>query len=257
MRDKNIINYILKKGLRLKAINHLGGKCIKCGETNTHVLVFHHKNPNEKDFNIGHMKGNFENVIINELNKCDLLCVNCHHETHFNMTNNQNIKKTTNDTRLTKNLFLEFKNKFQCEICGYNKCLASLGFHHIDPQIKKYEISYLKSYQYKSIAAFDEKLIKELDKCQVICANCHAIKHTNLEKYNMYEKEIIKKSIEYKPLVKKIKDDMFIKMYNENCSYLEISRYFNCSLTTVCDKAKRLLTKKIIQPRKSRINQYC
>lgn len=58
-----------------------------------------------------------------------------------------------------------------CEICGYNGCVAALCFHHKDPSTKEYD------FNTGSICV--EKYKKELLKCQLLCANCHAEKHYN------------------------------------------------------------------------------
>jgi 5-methylcytosine-specific restriction endonuclease McrA len=73
-----------RKQIRLKAIEHLGGKCMHCGYSKyPEVLEFHHKNPKEKDFNLsakGHCRS-WERVM-EEIKKCLLLCANCHRELH-------------------------------------------------------------------------------------------------------------------------------------------------------------------------------
>lgn len=61
---------------------------------------------------------------------------------------------------------IEYKGA-KCCICGYSKCSRALTFHHVDPTIKKFNIS---SGTTKSW----EKLRVELDKCVLLCANCHA-----------------------------------------------------------------------------------
>ena len=59
----------------------------------------------------------------------------------------------------------------KCSICGYNKCLHALQFHHIDPSKKKFNISSnIGKYTLQSIQ-------NELKKCIVVCANCHAEIH--------------------------------------------------------------------------------
>lgn len=50
--------------------------------------------------------------------------------------------------------------------CGYNKCLRALGFHHRNRSLKELSISQMMSMSW-------ERLRKELDKCELICANCH------------------------------------------------------------------------------------
>ena len=85
-RRKYMIQAVAKrrKFIRLKAIQHLGGKCSRCGYSKyKEVLEFHHKNPSEKDFGIsvkGHCRS-WERVKT-EIEKCDLLCANCHREIH-------------------------------------------------------------------------------------------------------------------------------------------------------------------------------
>lgn len=59
-----------------------------------------------------------------------------------------------------------------CEICGYNKNLAAIEFHHIDPTQKKVEVD-LRSISNNSIAT----IASELPKCRMICSNCHREHH--------------------------------------------------------------------------------
>jgi 5-methylcytosine-specific restriction endonuclease McrA len=73
-----------RKKIKIDAIRYKGGSCQKCGyDKCVSALEFHHLDPNEKDFNIsksGHSRS-WERVK-NELDKCVLLCSNCHKETH-------------------------------------------------------------------------------------------------------------------------------------------------------------------------------
>lgn len=57
-------------------------KCVKCGETRSYVLDFHHKEKSTKDFTIGTMKKGSLEVIQQEIDKCVCLCANCHREFH-------------------------------------------------------------------------------------------------------------------------------------------------------------------------------
>ena len=61
----------------------------------------------------------------------------------------------------------------KCEICGYDKCLGALDFHHLDPTQKDFAIS--DSNIYKNL----NKLKEEVDKCILVCANCHRELHYN------------------------------------------------------------------------------
>lgn len=59
----------------------------------------------------------------------------------------------------------------KCANCGYDRCIAALDFHHIDPNEK--DRSYRKLMQIK----FTPELQKELDKCVLLCATCHREAH--------------------------------------------------------------------------------
>jgi hypothetical protein len=56
----------------------------------------------------------------------------------------------------------------KCEVCGYNKCMKALQFHHIDRAEKEINLSASLAANHKW-----EKVQQELDKCQLLCANCH------------------------------------------------------------------------------------
>lgn len=86
----------------------------------------------------------------------------------------------------TKEELVKYKGG-KCEICGYNKCLGALDFHHLDPSKKDFTIS--DSNIYKNL----DKLKEEIDKCILVCANCHREIHYNDE----LEKGLV---VEYKVL---------------------------------------------------------
>lgn len=77
----------------------------------------------------------------------------------------------------TKLKAIEYKGG-KCVICGYNKSVRALQFHHVDPSQKDFGIS-------GSTKSF-EKLKPELDKCVLVCANCHAEIHDKLINLNNY-----------------------------------------------------------------------
>ena len=86
-KDNNIPKeYYQLKRYRVKKemVEYKGGKCEICSYNKSlRALQFHHKDPNEKDFNIG-TKTNMCEKIKKELDKCMLLCSNCHSEIHDN-----------------------------------------------------------------------------------------------------------------------------------------------------------------------------
>lgn len=75
----------IAKERKLKLINLKGGACKCCGyKKNFAALQFHHRDPQNKTFGLDFRKlsnTNWESILI-EVEKCDLLCSNCHIETH-------------------------------------------------------------------------------------------------------------------------------------------------------------------------------
>ena len=55
----------------------------------------------------------------------------------------------------------------QCELCGYNKFIGALTFHHINPLFKSFSLAGA------GMQKRWDTLKKELDKCQLLCVNCH------------------------------------------------------------------------------------
>ena len=59
-------------------------KCEKCGDTRWYVLTFHHKDKNNKSFDISNGWNRFSKKRIEEeIKKCEVLCANCHMEIHY------------------------------------------------------------------------------------------------------------------------------------------------------------------------------
>lgn len=68
-----------------KALQYKGSKCQTCGESRPATLCFHHRDPSEKSFNLdGRTFANRKwDSVKEEVDKCDLLCHNCHHMLHY------------------------------------------------------------------------------------------------------------------------------------------------------------------------------
>lgn len=82
-------------------------------------------------------------------------------------------RDTSSYRREVKRKLIEYKGG-KCQICGYNRCQEALEFHHLDPSQKDFTISGgTKSF---------ESLKPEVDKCILVCANCHREIHAGLIK---------------------------------------------------------------------------
>ncbi len=91
-KEKGALNFKKRRQeMKRRCINYMGGKCEICGY-NKHLcaLDFHHKTPKEKDKEITKLirNGNWKKIK-KELNKCMLLCSNCHRELHFKIYENE------------------------------------------------------------------------------------------------------------------------------------------------------------------------
>jgi hypothetical protein len=64
----------------------------------------------------------------------------------------------------------------ECSICGYSECFGALDVHHLDPSMKSFHISGAHSRGWT-------KILEELDKCVLLCSNCHRKEHHDCNKY--------------------------------------------------------------------------
>ncbi len=70
--------------LKIKAVASKGGRCSKCGyDKCVTALEFHHRNPEEKEFEISHCHSKSWIRVQEEVSKCELLCSNCHKEEEY------------------------------------------------------------------------------------------------------------------------------------------------------------------------------
>ena len=76
--------------------------------------------------------------------------------------------------RKVKQWALEYKGN-ACSRCGYNKCSAALDFHHINMDEKEFNLSA------RDLKLHWPSIQKELDKCELLCANCHREIHNAKE----------------------------------------------------------------------------
>ena len=98
---------------------------------------------------------------------------NCY-ESYLNASNYICKKcKSKKDKRYRKGSRIQFENIQQdlkingCAICGYNKCKRALEFHHTNPEDKEFNLAI------KNLCKSPKILAEELNKCILLCSNCH------------------------------------------------------------------------------------
>jgi ribosomal protein L30E len=164
-----------------------------CGESNVYCLEFHHLDPAKKSFRLGNYgrRGSISRIK-EEIAKCIVLCKNCHtliHSDNFisipqlhNKIESLQIERdSTKELKIRESLrrkiqkyknrlyMLEYKKDHKCNFCEEDKEKV-LVFHHRDMSTKKDTFRNLKNYGLKTIQA-------EIDKCIVLCQNCHSNIH--------------------------------------------------------------------------------
>ena len=85
----------------------------------------------------------------------------------------ENTKKRRSDSKLKA---IEYKGR-KCQICGYDKCMAAMEFHHTDPTKKDPK---LLTGMRLVVWSWD-KMVNELDKCILLCCRCHRELHSELD----------------------------------------------------------------------------
>ena len=80
------------------------------------------------------------------------------------------VKAVVKRRQKVKEMAVEYKGG-SCQRCGYDKYVGALEFHHMDPNEKDFLISR------KGYCTSWGKIKKELDKCILVCANCHREVH--------------------------------------------------------------------------------
>lgn len=61
----------------------------------------------------------------------------------------------------------------KCQLCGYNKCIQALDFHHVNPEEKGLDFKRNANRSWSSTR-------NEIQKCILLCANCHREVHAGL-----------------------------------------------------------------------------
>ena len=129
-----------------------------------------------------------------------------------------------------------------CQVCGYNKCLATLEFHHLDPTIKEYGLSTSWSISWA-------KTKEELKKCILLCANCHREVHAGaLDVSNLQSPFDQEKADEITQTIKEIKQHQ--RYYCHKCG-IEIAS----NKAYYCVDCAKLMSRKAVRPNREELKK--
>lgn len=138
--------------------------CSRCDVDTPTCLDFHHRDGETKRIAVGRMItfGYGKGALRKEIRKCTLLCANCHRKLHY-----------TPPKRERRRWVHERKRTEGCERCG-ESAPASLDFHHTTDR-KEAAVARLISDDRSR-----ERIRTEIERCTVLCANCHRREHQDV-----------------------------------------------------------------------------
>ncbi|GAG65823.1 unnamed protein product [marine sediment metagenome] len=222
MYNKKEDEFILRWAKKIKAIELMGGKCIKCGNNSIFKFEFHHighKEDKDKEINRLIGSGKRWSLVKRELDRCNLVCRNCHAEIHY--LNGRSSKK--------KIEILQKLDFLKCQKCGYKGSnYRSLEFHHKNLS-KSFCVSNALSRK-EGVSVQD--IMDEISKCDIICRNCHVLEHTDIERFEKNNVAIYKKVngyVEYR----KIDHNRIFEMKKNGMGVCAIAKQLGINKSTI------------------------
>ena len=148
-----------------------------------------------------------------------------------NFLEKSNYNYVYNYRRKIKERLVAYKGG-KCEICGYNKCINALEFHHINPGEKDFTIGTFKVLSF-------QKCKQEVDKCMLVCSNCHREIHD--EEYKKIEQERIEREDSVLKEIMNNREKYDIRHIKDSYKYLSETGIFddmenNVSRKDICKK---------------------
>lgn len=98
-------------------------------------------------------------------------CSKKYNKYHYSINKQYYIKKAKITKEKTVEWFAKYKQTLKCEKCG-NSHPATLDFHHTNPNEK--EVAVAKAIR---LGWSKKRILSEIEKCKILCSNCHRILH--------------------------------------------------------------------------------
>ncbi len=98
-------------------------------------------------------------------------CQKIYRDAHYRNDRVRWKKNAIDNRRKRKILFKDFKSNLKCNRCPESHP-ATLQFHHRDPKEKEFSVSTALSRGWGL-----DRIKNEIEKCEVLCANCHSKHH--------------------------------------------------------------------------------
>ena len=137
-----------------------GKPCADCGGLFAPYIMEYDHVRGEKRFAIGRMTNHRQSRVLEEIDKCDLVCCNCHRV----RTQYRKGASTLTKVQLFRAKLDALKGK-PCTDCGKTFPSVAMDFDHVWG-VKEIGIAQMWCWGW-------DKVEKELSKCELVCANCH------------------------------------------------------------------------------------
>ena len=168
-----------RKELKAELIADHGGRCLDCGYSGiATALEFHHRDALTKEFAIGSSSVSRARLWA-EAAKCDLVCANCHRARHA-AARKAGGGPVVEARRRTKQRAVDLLGG-RCHGCQVAVPVAAFEFHHLDAGTKDFAISA------DGVPRRWELIVAELEKCVLLCANCHREVHAGVRKLELFD----------------------------------------------------------------------
>lgn len=161
--------------LKSKLIKIMGDKCSRCDKSySLSVYSFHHTEPEHKDFNLGDKRYNSVESVMKELDKCILVCQNCHAEIHHEKNLEEGLSSKNSENTKRWNLQKKYKLYYiaddepSCKCCGYDTYYGALNI--VFPENKKHYRKYNKNFE-----NWDDDFKSALEESFILCSNCNRV----------------------------------------------------------------------------------
>lgn len=164
--------------------------CSECkkvsGKETPYLIDYHHNDPSLKKEKLSTLanKAYSLDVIKNELALCTPVCCNCHRGIHksplYKFSDEQLDKPVVIGSDngksyrvgISKKELIKYKRKISCSSCGVSNKPWTLDFDHKNPSTKYKAITTMVNQNYPW-----NEVLGEIHKCEVLCGNCHRIRH--------------------------------------------------------------------------------
>lgn len=129
----------------------------------------------------------------------------------------------------------------KCQCCGYNQCITALEFHHLDPNEKETNFGDNANRSWATTNA-------EIQKCILVCANCHREIHAGLIDNNELQSSY--NSERAAEITQKVEDLKTHKLYYCNTCGIEVSQREH-----YCPTCAAILRRKVERPQREELKK--